>query len=174
MRGLIPVVAVALLAAGCASDRASPAASGSGTTLTVTSTAFAAGQPIPGHFTCRGAGASPPLAWTGVPGGTTSVALVVTDPDAGDFLHWVLYDLPPGDGSIAEDQPPAGTRAAVNGSGQEGWTPPCPPAGTHHYHFTVYALPTRPVRQTGREIVRQLDRIAIARGELVGLVSATP
>ena len=22
----------------------------------------------------------------------------------------------------------------------DAWTPPCPPSGTHHYHFTGYAL----------------------------------
>ena len=44
----------------------------------------------------------PPLAWSGLPNGTKSVALIVDDPDAPDpaapkrvWVHWVLYNLPP-------------------------------------------------------------------------------
>ena len=70
--------------------------------LTLTSSAFQHGGPIPRRHTCQGADSSPPLAWTGVPEGTRSLALIVDDPDAPDpaapkrvYVHWVLHDIPP-------------------------------------------------------------------------------
>jgi Raf kinase inhibitor-like YbhB/YbcL family protein len=70
--------------------------------LIVTSTAFTEGAAIPTRYTCEGQDISPPLAWSGVPSGTNSLALIVDDPDAPDpkapqrtWVHWVLYDIPP-------------------------------------------------------------------------------
>ncbi|HTY03224.1 MAG TPA: YbhB/YbcL family Raf kinase inhibitor-like protein, partial [Rhodocyclaceae bacterium] len=77
--------------------------------LQLTSTAFAAVGEIPAKYTCQGDGISPPLAWSGVPASAMSLALIVDDPDAPDpaapkmtFVHWVLYDIPPGTTSLPE------------------------------------------------------------------------
>jgi Raf kinase inhibitor-like YbhB/YbcL family protein len=180
MRARIAAVAVVLLAAGCGGpDTAVPGLSpsgpsDSGATVLVTSSAFADGQRIPERFTCRGAGDAPDVSWKGVPAEAKSVALVVDDPDAGSggFLHWVIYDLPPGDGALAGDRPPAGAKEADNGRGQPGWTPPCPPSGTHHYIFTVYALPGPPSGDSSRDLIADMDGHFLARGQLVGLVAA--
>ncbi len=122
-----------------------PGATGStgGSGLRLTSSAFADGAAIPKDNTCQGAGTSPELSWTGAPSGTAAFALVVNDPDApvaGGFTHWVLYSIPADTSSI----PAGGTAGSpgLNGAGKPGWTPPCPPSGTHHYVFTLYALPT--------------------------------
>jgi Raf kinase inhibitor-like YbhB/YbcL family protein len=170
-------VAAAVLAAGCGGggDRAAaPAPSGAAETITVTSSAFGDNQPIPRQFTCKGGGAAPELAWRGVPAGAESVALVVTDPDApgGTFVHWVLYGLPPRDGQLTGARPPAGASVADNSGGQPGWTPPCPPSGTHHYHFTVYALRGRPSGSSTQDVLASIGGMTLARGELTGLVSA--
>ena len=151
-----------------------PPESGAADTITVTSPAFDDGQPIPREHTCKGAGRSPELAWRGVPGEATSLALVVSDPDApgGTFVHWVLYDLPPGDGRLLAGQRPAGAREADNSGGKKGWYPPCPPSGTHRYVFTVYALREHAGGRSTQDILDQIGRTAIARGALVGLVSA--
>ena len=53
-------------------------------TLILTSTAFADSSAIPKEYTCEGHDLSPPLAWTGVPEGTRSLALIIDDPDAPD------------------------------------------------------------------------------------------
>ena len=53
---------------------------------------------------------------------------------------------------------------------------PCPPSGTHHYHFTVYALRTPTDLDDGVDTSRALDAIAseaVARGTLVGTVAAS-
>ena len=52
--------------------------------LTLTSTAFAPHGEIPTLYTCEGKDTSPALAWTGVPAGAKSLALIVDDPDAPD------------------------------------------------------------------------------------------
>ncbi len=110
--------------------------------FTLTSSAFAAGAAIPSRYTCDGPDVSPPLAWTGVPAGTAAFLLIVDDPDANGFVHWVVVDLPGGNVSIAQDA--SGHLAPAvegrNGFGKIGWGGPCPPSGTHHYRFDLFAL----------------------------------
>jgi Raf kinase inhibitor-like YbhB/YbcL family protein len=135
--------------------------------VTVTSSAFTAGQPIPQKYACEDRGGqnlSPPLAWDDVPSGTTSIAVVVTDPDADNFIHWVLVDVPPELMSLTEAQVPAGVRKI------RAWFGPCPPSGVHHYVFAVYALG----KQIPADVTEPADAItavreaAIAEGELTG------
>jgi Raf kinase inhibitor-like YbhB/YbcL family protein len=111
--------------------------------MDLTSSAFTDGGAIPAEHTCDGADTSPPLAWTDVPDGVEAFALVVTDPDAGGFVHWVLADIP---GDVREL--PAGEGDAIgvpgaNGFGDTGWGGPCPPSGEHRYEFRLYALSER-------------------------------
>jgi Raf kinase inhibitor-like YbhB/YbcL family protein len=112
------------------------------TTFTLTSTAFGAGAAIPAKYGCDAAGPSPPLAWSGVPAGTAELELLVDDPDAHGFVHWVAAGIAPTTTGL--DERATGSSAIPvegrNGAGRTGWTPPCPPSGTHHYHFTLYAV----------------------------------
>ena len=50
--------------------------------LSLTSSAFEHRGEIPSVHTCEGKDTSPPLAWSGVPAGAKSLALIVDDPDA--------------------------------------------------------------------------------------------
>lgn len=117
-------------------------------TATTTSTVFQLATPfgettnIQKQYSCEGANLSPPLSWTGVPEGTKELALVVTDPDAGGFVHWVLAGLDPAIVTeIRENTVPSSASQALNSHGTVGWYGPCPPKGqTHHYDFTLYAL----------------------------------
>ncbi|MGH8583361.1 MAG: YbhB/YbcL family Raf kinase inhibitor-like protein, partial [Gammaproteobacteria bacterium] len=85
--------------------------------LTLTSSAFAHNGEIPIQYTCEGKDLSPPLAWSGVPAGAKSLALIVDDPDAPDpaapkltWVHWVLYNIPASTPGLPEavKQLPAG------------------------------------------------------------------
>ena len=141
--------------------------------ITVTSTGFQNDQPIPARFSCDGAGVSPPLAWQGVPSEAQALALVVDDPDAprGTFVHWVVLDIPPSSPSLSEAQLPAGATQATNSAGKAAYFGPCPPSGTHHYRFTVYALSAPTGLPDGAGLDEALEAIeasAIARGRLVG------
>jgi hypothetical protein len=109
----------------------------------LTSSAFADGTAIPAHHTCDGDDESPQLSWQGAPDDTVTFALVVDDPDADGFVHWVLFDLTGSQtGGLAQalsaspDAPPQGT----NDAGTIGWSGPCPPSGRHTYRFRLLAL----------------------------------
>ncbi len=120
-------------------------------TFTLTSPAFQPAGEIPAVHTCEGKDTSPQLAWSGVPQGTKSLALIVDDPDAPDpkaprmtWVHWVLYDVPPAatglPAGVASRDLPAGTREGRNDSKRTGYGGPCPPIGRHRYFFKLYAL----------------------------------
>ena len=111
--------------------------------LHLTSGAFPDGGAIPTRFSCDGEDTSPAIAWEGAPGETVSFVLLVDDPDARGFVHWVAFDLTgSASGGLAEgvsrspDAPPQGT----NGFGRVGWGGPCPPSGEHQYVFRLLAL----------------------------------
>jgi Raf kinase inhibitor-like YbhB/YbcL family protein len=119
--------------------------------LTITSTAFSPNGAIPTLYTCERKDLSPPLAWSGVPAGIRSLALIVDDPDAPDpaapqltWVHWVLYNLPTTTTGLAEaiksGALPSGTREGVSDFGRVGYGGPCPPVGRHRYFHKLYAL----------------------------------
>jgi Raf kinase inhibitor-like YbhB/YbcL family protein len=174
LRGPATLVALAALAA-CGSAGAPPAASKPASTLTVTSTAFADGAPIPAQYTCTGGGAAPTVSWSGDLRGATAVAVVVDDPDApgGTFVHRVVVDIPVSVSSLGASTP-AGAHEARNSAGTAGWTPPCPPSGTHHYRFTVYGLgaPTKLADGVpAGDAIAAIQAGAVTQGRLTGLVS---
>jgi hypothetical protein len=111
-------------------------------TFQLTTTAFAPDAVIPERYGCDGMDASPDLAWANVPAGTVELAIVVDDPDADGFVHWVVAGLDPATTGVAENQVPANAVEARNGFGNTGWNGPCPPDGTgvHHYQFQLVAL----------------------------------
>lgn len=115
--------------------------------FTIQSRAFHAGERIPARYTCDGADHSPALNWSDPPAGTVAFSLIVHDPDApaGDWVHWLLYDIPGTRRDLPEDVP---TRPTIHGIGTQGmndfrrlgWGGPCPPPGTaHHYRFRLLA-----------------------------------
>jgi hypothetical protein len=116
--------------------------------LMLSSSAFANNAHIPVEFTCSGEDKSPALAWSNVPPSAKSLALIVMDPDApsGNFVHWVIFDVPASVTSMPEGIPSLaktafGATQGQNGRGAIGYTGPCPPPGEdHHYHFRLYAL----------------------------------
>lgn len=109
--------------------------------LSIVSPAWAPGDAIPNTYSCDGDGESPPLT-IGSAADVTELVVIVTDPDAGGRVHWVIAGLDPDGVTI-----PAGSMApaavvALNTAGDASWEAMCPPAGeTHTYEFTVYAMP---------------------------------
>ncbi|MCY0389229.1 YbhB/YbcL family Raf kinase inhibitor-like protein [Robbsia sp. Bb-Pol-6] len=101
---------------------------------------------------CHSDNVSPPLAWTGVPAGTRSFAVVMSDPDGRSGLgvvHWIHYGLP---GDLTQLAEGAGTAADLPGRGGRNsgdtldYHGPCPPLGevAHHYVIQVFALDLSP------------------------------
>lgn len=140
----------------------------------LTSSAFKDGATIPGKHTCDGVDVSPPLAWSGTPAGTRSVALIADDPDApgGTWVHWVLYNLPaevselPENIAKVESLDLGGARQGRNDFRRPGYGGPCPPPGpAHRYFFKLYALDTRLELKAGAQ---KKDVEAAMEGHVLG------
>jgi len=121
--------------------------------------------------------ASPPLAWTGVPAGTRTLALVIEDIDVPlprPFVHAVAYAIDPATTSLApgeldDSQLPLG----LNSARGTAYRPPrpLPGHGRHRYIFTLLAVDFVPHFDQPPSRGRLLDAIAghvIALGELTG------
>lgn len=147
--------------------------------LSVSSSAFAEGEVIPGRYTCQGQDVSPALTWSEPPAGTQSLALIVDDPDApvGVFTHWVIFNIPAGSDGLPEAVPvqaelPDGALQGRNDFGRTGYAGPCPPPGRpHRYQFTVYALDSSLDLRAGvskKEVLDVMQGHVLAQGELSG------
>ena len=151
--------------------------------LQLTSTAFAAGGMIPSRYTCDDADVSPALAWSGVPAGTKSLALICDDPDAPDpaaprmtWVHWVLFNIPPSATGLPEaafpHDLPSGTRQGSNDWNRIGYGGPCPPIGTHRYFFKLYALDTALDLAAGaskEQLLKAMEGHILAQAEVMGV-----
>ena len=102
---------------------------------------------------------SPRLVWSGVPAGTKSFAISITDPDLPPefkfpraFAHWLVFDVPADARVLAEGASggtlmPVGARELnsdfvtfkIPGFGR-GYGGPWPPDRSHRYVFSLYAL----------------------------------
>jgi hypothetical protein len=109
-----------------------------------------------------------------VPEGARSLAVIADDPDAGGFVHWVVYAIPPSfEGLPARVQPDAADfRQGKNSFGKAGYGGPCPPKGSQHtYRFRVYALDVEIFLKAGsdaKEVVEAMKGHILAFGELTG------
>lgn len=150
---------------------------------------FAFGRPGPDSPCVLSANRNPHLAWSDVPAGTRSFVVTCVDPDVptvpetvnrddrtvpadqprGQFVHWLLANLPSDRSEIAagaysdgvsargkrDAAPSAGGLQGLNdytgwfagdadmGGDYLGYDGPCPPWNDerlHHYHFRVFAL----------------------------------
>jgi hypothetical protein len=146
--------------------------------IKVMSSAFEEGGMIPRKYACDGADVSPPLAWTGIPEGAKTIALISDDPDApvGTWVHWVLYDLPANIKELPEAVSPekelrTGAKQGRNDFRRIGYGGPCPPGGTHRYYFKLYALDTvlnLPAGATKAELLKAMEGHILAQGQLMG------
>jgi hypothetical protein len=170
MKTLIAVALALLLAAG--------AAGAQGGAMQLDSPAFDHGQPIPEKYSCDGQDVSPPLQISGVPDNARSLALLSDDPDAppGDWVHWIIFNLPPDTASLPENVPPEpkldnGAAQGVNSFRKMGYGGPCPPSGTHRYFFKLYALDTELDLKPGatkQELLDAMQAHTIEQTELMG------
>lgn len=146
--------------------------------ITVASDAFAEGQSIPKAHTCDGTDLSPRIMIFDLPAQTKTWALVCDDPDApgGDWVHWLVFDLPPSLTELVQGIAPEALAKQGGVTGRNSWgnvryQGPCPPSGTHRYLFKVFALDTvlGLPRGTGKaEFLAKSKGRALAQGMLMG------
>ncbi|MSS71532.1 MAG: YbhB/YbcL family Raf kinase inhibitor-like protein [Candidatus Latescibacteria bacterium] len=147
--------------------------------IRLTSPAFTEGASIPARHTCYGKDLSPPLKWRGAPLRTRNFALTCDDPDApgGDWVYWVLYNIPPSVTEIPEGIPLKevvlnSAKQGLNDFRRIGYGGPCPPpGGPHRYVFKLYALNTELSLKPGaamRDLLRAMEGNILAEGQLKG------
>lgn len=126
---------------------------------------------IPQKFTCQGKGVNPALIIEGIPENAKSLALIMDDPDApsGNFVHWVLYDIPVTN-LIGENTIPG--KQGLNSLDKLGYVSPCPPTGAHRYFFKIYALDK--ILNSGpgmskSELEKEIAAHSLDKAELIGL-----
>ena len=154
-----------------------------GEQMMVQSAAFQESGPIPTTYSADGKQISPPLSWSAPPDGTTSIALIVEDPDAPTpmpFVHWLLYNIPPHVRQLPEDvghdkiaHSVSGALQGLNSNMKIGWTGMAPPKGDtpHHYHFQLFALDRVLNLKPGAgrsALVEAMRGHIVGRGEVVG------
>jgi Raf kinase inhibitor-like YbhB/YbcL family protein len=171
LRQIFGVTAGTLVLAACASAPP-PEESNMTHALEVASSAFEEGGAIPSRYTCDGDDVSPPIAWSGAPEGTAAYALIVHDPDARGWIHWLVADIPADRQDL--DEGASGSSAATEGRNdfdRTGHGGPCPPSGTHRYAFEVFAL-SQPLGLTAGfsadELRAAMEGKVLATGRLSG------
>jgi Raf kinase inhibitor-like YbhB/YbcL family protein len=144
-------------------------------TMVVESPEFGENGMIPEKFACEGQNVNPTLTIKNIPKEAKSLALIMDDTDAphGTFDHWVVWNIPP-QGTIAENTVPG--IVGKNSKEENNYTGPCPPSGTHHYHFKVFALDTMlelPTETDKDGLEKAMENHIVGTGALIGLFEKT-
>jgi Raf kinase inhibitor-like YbhB/YbcL family protein len=147
--------------------------------VTVTSSAFIDGGPMPAASAGKGVGdnMSPPLRWTGLPSETRQVVLIIDDVDVPlprPLLHTIAVIDPTLDDVAAGSLRPGATgmrfiRADLGQLGYAG-PRPIPGHGPHHYRFQVFAIDqTIPDSVSkAKALLAAMSGHVLARGLLTG------
>lgn len=147
--------------------------------MNIESDTFVNGGKIPAKYTCDGENVNPPLAWSGTPEGTKSLALIMDDLDVpkhiradGLWIHRTLWNIAPEIRNIAENSVPQGAVEGMTTFGKPGYGGPCPPDREHRYFFKLYALDTMlslPLSATKDDLEQAMQGHILAQAKLVGV-----
>lgn len=159
----VMLVTVGVVASGCGTAGADRPLD----SVTVTSSQFRDGAPLPREYAC-GSGNNPPLRWSNIPSTAKSIALVAdTSSPKGSAVHWVVFNIDHRTTVLIENGVPQGARQGRGTGGKVGYDPPCRDGDS--YRFSVYALDTRLDLKEGAGLTETLPAIAnhtIARGRI--------
>ena len=141
--------------------------------MKVTSSAFENNTKIPSRYTCDGENVNPPLTFEDLPENTQSLVLIVNDPDApaGNWIHWILFNIPADTEILNENDVPTGALQGINSFGDNNYGGPCPPSGTHRYIFKLFAIDSLLDLKEGTseaEIKNGINGHTLETSELVG------
>ncbi len=141
--------------------------------MKVVSSAFKNGEAIPGKYTCDDMDISPPLTFKDIPEDAASLALIADDPDApcGTWVHWLVWNMDPSVDGICQGEEVRGIKGR-NDFGRLTYGGPCPPGGTHHYYFKLYALDKYLDLREGsskKDLVKAMEGHIIEESQLMGV-----
>lgn len=149
--------------------------------IAVATPAFEHRGSIPRRHTAYGDNVSPAFAWSRVPDGVRSFALVCHDPDAPlvtpaggyGYVHWVLYNIPGDVREIGEGVDPQRFTTGINEPGEAAYFGPQPPAGhgLHSYYFWLLALRRDPDLPGGldmRSLLAHVEPDVVGMNRVIG------
>jgi len=154
------MIPTCLLSASVPSCRKTEISSTSGEFI-LSSPAIGSDSLLPSDYTCDGTSSTLPLKWTGVPGGTVSLALIMHHVASPADIHWywVLYDIPPDVTSLPKNVSGIGISGTNSINDKRMYSPPCSQGpGIKAYTITLYALSAVPVPSVPADSV---DRAAL-------------
>ncbi len=133
------------------------------------------GAEIDARYTCDGVNVAPALSWSPAPEGTVEIAVTLSDLDVPGFVHWAIAGISPSAVAIGEDTVPLGAYVAANSLGDNGYTGPCPPAGSSHlYVVTVHYLGESTgfgEGAPGLDMVEVIEAVEIGSADVTGIFS---
>ncbi len=170
----VVIVAVGLLAAGCASDgralaepapwqttttrppppTSAPPSESSETGVVLSSPDFEPGSDIPVSATCAGTNIFPNLTWSTVPAAVGELAVTLsdqTDPNE-PLLLWLMAGIDPTRTELEAGRLPDGAYETLNDYGNPGYGTPCLESfqtGRRDLQFRLYMLPGPSGLQSG-------------------------
>ncbi|MFM9910297.1 MAG: YbhB/YbcL family Raf kinase inhibitor-like protein [Chitinophagaceae bacterium] len=139
--------------------------------LDISSPVFIDSEMIPVKYTCEGENINPPLDIKNIPEEAASLVLIVDDPDTpiNTWVHWTVWNIPIT--HHIKENSIHGVEGR-NDFGQQHYSGPGPPAGTHRYFFKIYALNSLidlPGNATKLQLEKAMSEHIVAFGELIGL-----
>ena len=143
------------------------------------SEAFENGGIIPRKYGYKNGNNSPPLKISGVPENTSSLVLIMDDPDAMGavgkvWVHWVLWNIDPNTTELKENSIPSDCVEGETDFGEIGYGGPAPPDKEHTYIFKLYALDQKldaKKNSTKKQIEEAMNNHIIAETEFKGRYS---
>ncbi len=143
------------------------------------SEAFDNGGVIPRKYGYKNGNQSPPLKISGVPENTSSLALIMDDPDAMAavgkvWVHWVLWNINSSTKELKENSIPSDCLEGKTDFGEIGYGGPAPPDKEHTYIFKLYALDQKldvDKDSTKKQIEEAMKNHIIAKTRLEGKYS---
>ena len=147
--------------------------------FTLESDAFDNGGIIPKKYGYKNGNLSPPLKISGIPENTSSLALIMDDPDAMGavgkvWVHWVLWNIDSSMIELKENSIPSDCLEGKTDFGEIGYGGPAPPDKEHTYIFKLYALDQKldvAKGSTKKQIEEAMDKHVIEEARLEGRYS---
>ena len=175
------LLVTAIIGGACSKeDESVPESAPETSGFVLTSPEIGADSLMPAEFTCDGASASLPLAWSGSPSGTKCFALIMHHEASPTDIHWywVLYNIPVTVKSLEKNATGTGTAGNNSVNGKTEYTPPCSKGpGLKKYTLTLYALsatvsPAVPDSLVSREVLLEaIKNITLSSASLTVLYS---
>jgi hypothetical protein len=143
----------------------------SSSAFTLSSPVVKEGAVLPTEFTGDGASASPPLAWTNVPKGTVSLALVMhhLDPEGKTKIYWLMTDIDPKTTSVAKNATDFGKMGLSTVHNRVEYAPPHSKGpGLKKYVVTLFALSSKLTLADATQPVTIEALLPAMKGKILG------